>query len=124
MSSLTKIDEGIYLGASQDSSVHYFEIAGRNANSDRANTKDTFHDWDEKVIDIANWKVIPNGMNNDIPKQIQEATLPNSLAPRIQNRKIELLIDQGPYLYETIKGEKIAVENTEVEQWLESMDCA
>lgn len=122
MSSLTKIDEGIYLGASQDSSVHYFEIAGRNANSDRANTKDTFHDWDEKVIDIANWKVIPNGMNNDIPKQIQEATLPNSLAPRIQNRKIELLIDQGPYLYETIKGEKIAVENTEVEQWLESMD--
>lgn len=122
MSTVTRLDNGSYVGAAPDSSVHYFEIAGRNANNDTASVKDTFHNWDEKVIDLADWKVIPNGTNNDIPKQIQEGTLPNSLAPRIQNRKIELLLDQGPYLYQTIKGIKEAVEEPVIEDWLEAMD--
>lgn len=121
MSSLTRLDDGNFVGAAPDSSVHYFEIAGRNANNDTATVKDTFHNWGEKAIDLADWKVIPNGINNDIPKQIQETTLPNSLAPRIQNRKVELLLDQGPYLYQTEKGENTPVDDTVIMEWLESM---
>lgn len=122
MSSVARIDSDNYIGVSPDSSVHYFEIAGRNANNDVSQTKESFHNWDDNAIDLADWKVIPNGTNNDIPKQIQETTLPNSLAPRIQNRKVELLLDQGPYLYETKLGERTPVDNEPIQNWLDAMD--
>lgn len=122
MSTVTRLDDGNFIGTSPDSSVHYFEIAGRNANSDTGNVKDSFHNWEEKAVDLGDWKVLPNGVNNDIPKQIQESTLPNPLAPRIQNRKVELLIDQGPYLYTESKGEREAVDNESIMEWLEAMD--
>lgn len=122
MSLVDRLEDNNYLGVTQDSSIHYFEIAGRNANNDTAQTKETFYNWDENAIDLADWKVIPNGSNNDIPKQIQETTLPNSLAPRIQNRKVELLLDQGPYLYETKLGERTPVDHQAIQDWLDSMD--
>lgn len=120
--SIAQLPNDNYVGVSQDNSVHYFEIAGRSNSSSGSAVKEQFDNWQESPIDLGNYKIIPNGPNNDIPKQIQETTLPNSIAPRIQNRKVELLIDQFPYLYETKEGKRIPVDNESILDWLESFD--
>ena len=122
MNQVEQLSDKNYVSVAPDSSVNYFEIAGRGANNSNAQTKETFHNWNESALDLGDYKVIPNGTNNDIPKQIQETTLPNSLAPRIQNRKVELLLDQGPYLYETKLGIRTPVDNPDILKWLENQD--
>ena len=123
MKDVMELESGDYIGMSQDSSLNYYEIKGRNnANNSNTHVKQSFHNWGEKALDLANYKVIPNGTNNDNPKVIQEATLPNSIAPRIQNRKVELLLDQFPYLYEEEKGVRIATDSEEITEWLKGFN--
>jgi hypothetical protein len=126
MNTVEQLNDKDYISVAPDSSVNYFEIAGRSATSDSSGSSETFHNWGDAPLQIDNYFVIPNGTSNDIPKQIQEAALPNSLAPRIQNRKIELLIDQGPYLYkEKSKGERKyrkPKEDEAITDWLESFN--
>lgn len=123
MSEVIDLDNGGYVGISEDSSLNYYDISGRESSSGSSGkTKQSFHNWDEKVLELDNYNVIPNGENNDNPKIIQETTLPNSIAPRIQNRKVELLIDQFPYLYEEIKDQREPVEEPIIKEWLESFN--
>lgn len=123
MSETHRLPGGDYIGLSQDSSAHYFELASRNSNTEETSEKgEDFSNWDSNLIDLDDYQVFPNGGSNDIPKQIQEATLPNSIAPRIQNRKVELLFDQGVYLYELKEGVRIPKDNEFVSKWLNSFD--
>lgn len=119
MGRIHKLNAKDYLGLS-DGSVNYFEITGREATQNA--TSESFSDWGEKPLNLGEFKVIPFGDNNDIPNQIQEAILPNSLAPRLQNRKIELLFEQGPYLYRhTTDGTKYfrkPLEDAKIQEWL------
>ena len=115
-----------YLGVS-DGAAHYFEIAGREAaGNDSSQTKEDFNRWKDRPLDIGDYKVIPFGSSNDLPNQLQETIFPNHLAPRILDRKVELLFGQGPYLY-TQKPDgkqftRIPAENPQILAWLESMD--
>lgn len=104
-----------------DNHLNYFEITGRDSANDQAQAE-SFSDWEENPLDIGDYKVIPFGPNNDIPNQVQEAIFPNSLAPRIQERKVELLFEQGPYLYRHVSDGKQyfrePVEDKKIQDWL------
>lgn len=125
MKGIHRLNHKDYIGV-QENNLYYYEITGseRNAKSTES-TKETFSDWSESPIDVGDYKVIPFGADNDIPKKIQESVFPNSLAPRLQNRKIELLFEQGPYLYQHVKdGRKYfrePVEESKIQEWLDSI---
>ncbi|UOB16579.1 hypothetical protein [Abyssalbus ytuae] len=118
-----KLNGRDYLSLSGNT-LHYFEITGRES-SGGTSTTESFSDWHENALDIEDFKVIPFGKSNDIPQQIQEAVLPNSLAHRLQKRKAELLIEQGPYLYtQEIDGTQYfrrPVHDQNIIDWLESI---
>lgn len=110
-----------------DTNVAYFEVSGRGSGTTSDSTKDSFTDWEENTLRIGNYKIIPFGDNNDIPNKIIDAVYPNHLAPRIQNRKVELLVGQCPYLYtEEITEEghckRKAVKDKVLSDWLATLD--
>lgn len=122
MSRVHKLNGKDYL-ALGDNCLHYFEITGSTREAkENGKPKQSFSDWGDAPIDIPGFKVVPFGSDNDIPRQIQESVFPNSLAPRLQNRKIELLFEQGPYLYKEVKdGKKLTREPQEdnnINDWL------
>lgn len=115
-----------YLGVS-DGTAHYFQISGREAaGTDSGATQEDFNRWKDRALDLGNYKVIPFGTSNDLPSQLQEAIFPNHLAPRILDRKAELLFGQGPYLYELIPDGKqytrTPIEDKAIQEWLNSFD--
>lgn len=122
MHNVHRLNHKDYLSLS-DNSLNYFEITGRDATNDDTALVETFSDWEDNALDVGDFKVIPFGKDNDIPNQVQEAVFPNSLAPRIQNRKVELLFEQGPYLYRhKVDGRKYfrePVEDANIQAWLE-----
>ncbi|NQY30918.1 MAG: hypothetical protein HRT69_15800 [Flavobacteriaceae bacterium] len=124
MRTISKLNDKDYISFA-DSEVNYFEISGRSANSGSSSTTESFGDWESSTLDVGDYKVIPYGSNNDIPKEIQDTVFPNHLANRLQNRKVELLIEQGPYLYAyevTDEGKRIkkAIKDDEILAWLEA----
>ncbi len=122
-----RITDNEYLGVSKGK-AHYFQITGREASgSGAAKTQEDFNRWADNTLDLGDYKVIPFGSNNDLPSELQETIFPNHIAPRIQNRKIELLFGQGPYLYELKPDGKqytrTPVENPVIQEWLNTIDA-
>lgn len=121
-----KLRHNEYLGVA-DGKAHFFEITGREASgTESSKTKEDFNRWKENTISIGEFEVIPFGSSNDIPTELQETIFPNHLAPRILDRKAELLFGQGPYLYTLKKDGKEftrePIENPVIKDWLESID--
>jgi hypothetical protein len=118
-----RLNRNTYLSLS-DNSLNYYEIKGRDSGSTSGSANEKFNDWKENTLDVGDYKVIPYGNNNDIPQQIQEAVLANAFATRSLERKVELLVEQGPYLYQhKTDGTKFfreAKENEKLNEWLES----
>ncbi|WP_422105586.1 hypothetical protein [Winogradskyella sp.] len=105
--------------------LNYYEVVGSRS-TDYNDLTEKFNDWEENTISIGEYEVIPFGKQNNIPSEIQETVLPNSFAYRALNRKAELLIEQGPYIYlQKADGRKYfrePVENEKLTQWLESFN--
>ena len=103
--------------------LNYYEIKGRDSGTS-IETLESFSDWKENSLDIGDFKVIPYGTNNDIPQQVQTTVLANGFATRSLNRKVELLIEQGPYIYQfDIDGTNYTrkpIENTQIREWFNS----
>lgn len=121
-----RISNNEFIGAA-NGKAHYFQIQGREATGTNASkTNEDFNAWKDNTIDLGDYKVIPFGTNNDIPNEIQETIFPNHLAPRILDRKSELLFGQGPYLYELKPDGKeftrVPKEDAVIKEWLESFD--
>lgn len=123
MNEIIEISKDSYIGLDQDNSVSYYEITGNSGRTSESvsETKESF-DWESNLLEMGDYVVIPNGHNNDNPKIIQESFLKNSIAPRIQNRKVELLINQFPYLYKTEKGNRIPEDIPEITDWLDGFN--
>lgn len=117
-----RIGNGKYLSLDEPT-VNYFEISGRGATNDASHTKESYSDWNERTVTVGNYEYIPFGDNDDIPEQIIDSCYANHLVPRIQNRKVELLVEQGPYLYTTtVDGTNFTREpvvDKAIQQWLE-----
>lgn len=117
-----KLNRNTYLSLAGNH-LHYYEITGRETTSNDA-PQESFSDWKENALDIGDFKVIPYGQNNDIPQQIQSTVLANGFATRALNRKVELLVEQGPYIYAyAVDGTKYfrePKENSTITDWFES----
>lgn len=82
--------------------------------------------WDGDPVNIAGVRVVPWGVDNNMPMAIRNLLEKNNLGPGILDRKTGLLYGQGPMLY------RIKVENNEriqewlvddeIQQWLDSWD--
>lgn len=119
-----KLNHKSYLSLSGNN-LHYYEITGRE-NTSSGPAPEKFSDWKDNTLDVGDFKVIPYGNNNDIPQQIQSTVLANGFATRALNRKIELLVEQGPYIYKMTKdGTKYyrePIEDNIVTEWFESFN--
>ncbi len=105
-----------------DNTLFYYEVTGEDRRTQVTDYTESYSDWRDFTLDVGNFKVIPYGRDNDIPEQIQQAVFPNSLGPRLQNRKVELLNGQGPYLYKEVSNgkqfEREPVQDEKIMAWL------
>jgi hypothetical protein len=117
-----RLNRNSYLSLSGNNLNYYEIVGGRSTNSNEEFEK--FNDWVDNTISVGDYEAIPFGKSNDIPDDIQEKVLPNSFAHRGLNRKAELLVEQGPYLYlqksDGTKYFRSPVEHEKLTEWLES----
>ncbi|WP_416440486.1 hypothetical protein ACH3O9_11365 [Leeuwenhoekiella sp. A16] len=125
MNGLTRINAKDYLSVNE-TGAYYFEVTGRGATKENQLNAETPAEWGDLAMAAGDYEFIPFGNNDDVPNQIVDAVYPNHIAPRIQNRKIELLIEQGPYLYqEEADGTNFTrkpVIDAAIKQWLEEQN--
>lgn len=126
MSQTYRLSNNSYLSLS-DNNLNYFEVIGSPiSRTDLSTAEETFADWKENAIDIGDYKVIPFGKNNDVRQQIQESVFPNAFAFRTLKRKVELLLEQGPYIYtQVVDGRQYyrqPEENKQILEWLYSFE--
>ena len=81
-------------------------------------------DWEADPAIINGKKIVPHGVNNDLPVIIRDIMDKNNLAPGILEREMGLLYGNGPQLYKVIYKEgKVSreyVEDKEIQAWLDS----
>lgn len=124
---VVRLNGNEYVGV-DDTNLAYFEVSGRsNGVGNDTTSIDSFTDWGRNTVKVGGYRVIPFGDSNDIPNQIITTVYSNHLAPRIQNRKVELLTGQCPYLYVeevTAEGDckRKAVKDPILSKWLMDMD--
>lgn len=82
--------------------------------------------WDTDPTTIAGVRLVPWGMDNNLPKHIRRILEKNNLAPGILERKTGLLYGQGPMLYTLgVEGNERVQQwlvDEEIQQWLDSWD--
>ncbi|WP_375585970.1 hypothetical protein [Cyclobacterium xiamenense] len=83
-------------------------------------------DWEADPTIIGGQKLVPHGLNNDLPVIIRDIMDKNNLAPGILEREMGLLYGDGPQLYqvkyEEGKVSREYVEDASVQAWLDSWD--
>ncbi|SEJ15833.1 hypothetical protein SAMN05192553_102677 [Cyclobacterium xiamenense] len=83
-------------------------------------------DWEADPALIGGVKLVPHGLNNDLPVIIRDIMDKNNLAPGILEREMGLLYGDGPQLYQVkYEGGKVSreyVEDGPVQAWLDSWD--
>jgi len=108
-----------------DNNIHTFEITGRER-SQNDSSSINFSAWTKTPVTLGDWKVIPFGPDNDLPLEIQETIFSNHLAPRILTGKQQMLVGQGPMLYEmTIQDAqfiKQPKQDKNIQAWLDAQD--
>lgn len=89
-----------------------------------------------QFFDSSNWetapqmyqgvKIVPHGINNNLPEIVRNIMAENNLAPGILERQIGLLYSNGPALYRLVyrNGEitRSYLEDKEINKWLKSWD--
>lgn len=80
--------------------------------------------WEYSSICIGSKRIVPYGLNNDLPIIIRDMMQDNNLAPGILRRQLGLLFGQGAFLYRDIfeNGEirREWVTDKEIVKWLDS----
>lgn len=73
---------------------------------------------------IANFDIIPNGEQNQLPEELRDILDENNLSPGIINKKAFMLWGQGPALYRHEFKDGVRLKHwdtdTEIEDWLKS----
>ncbi|MFL9844749.1 hypothetical protein [Flavobacterium rhizosphaerae] len=82
--------------------------------------------WNSTANYIGDYIVYPYGNRNDLPEQIRNVVMNNSLAPGIITKKTQLLWGSGPKLYKEVFENRELVrdwqDNTTIQAWLDTWD--
>ncbi|GHB44410.1 hypothetical protein [Mongoliitalea lutea] len=83
-------------------------------------------DWEADPTVVQGIKLVPHGVNNDLPVIIRDIMDKNNLAPGILEREIGLLYGDGPQLYNLVFENGFVrreyVADPEIQSWLDSWD--
>ena len=127
MSNITKISEDKRAFVVPDVGVFTFNTGAPAMSSSYNNNP--FHFWEGYNFEcspqtVGGYKVIPFGVNNNLPDFIRQVMEGDNLAPAIINKKIGLLKGEGTQLYETVfedgKLRREYVYDSEIWDWLNS----
>jgi hypothetical protein len=81
-------------------------------------------DWESDPVAVSGVKLVPHGINNNLPVIIRDIMDHNNLAPGILEREMGLLYGQGPALYRLnfANGfiQRDYIQDTEIQDWLDS----
>jgi hypothetical protein len=108
------------------SEANVFEVVGRDSKKEVTNdsSQKKYSEWEDNVIDIDSYEVIPYGKHNRLDRELQEAIFPNHLAPRALTKKGSLLFGEGPLLYKKVfkdgKYSRDYIEDPVVEEFLKA----
>jgi len=90
------------------------------------NIADSRVNWEAQPQNIRDKKIVPYGVNNNLPVMIRNIMDDNNLAPGILEREIGLLYGEGPQLYKVnYEGGQVVKEfvyDEEIWTWLKSWD--
>lgn len=107
-------------------SAFTFEVSENPRDFNTYRSKKDSLDWNDQHYTVGDWRILPYGDNNDIPRVIQEAVQNNSYAPGMLEKIAMLLWGKGPYVYKDIKEKdsvcRELVNDPEVDAWLKSWD--
>lgn len=82
--------------------------------------------WDSDPVTVAGERIVPWGVDNNLPNNIRDLLEKNNLGPGILERKTGLLYGQGPMLYRVkIEDNELIKEwlvDDEIQSWLDSWD--
>lgn len=80
--------------------------------------------YQDNYFTIGEWRILPYGTNDNLPKVIKNAVQENSEAPGMIEKKVMMILGNGPFLYiESIKDGNVVrewVEDKDVQDWLDS----
>jgi hypothetical protein len=83
-------------------------------------------DWEADPTLVNGVRLVPHGLNNDLPVIIRDVMDKNNLAPGILEREIGLLYGDGPQLYEVVYENGFVrreyTTDPEIQAWLDSWD--
>ena len=82
--------------------------------------------WDGDPVTIAGVRVVPWGIDNNLPKTVRDILEKNNLGPGILDRKTGLMYGQGPMLYRVnvVNNERVQewLIDNEIQEWLDTWD--
>lgn len=82
--------------------------------------------WDGDPMTIAGVRVVPWGIDNNLPKTVRDILEKNNLGPGILDRKTGLMYGQGPMLYRVnvVNNERVQewLIDNEIQEWLDTWD--
>ncbi|KAA6328213.1 hypothetical protein EZS27_022870 [termite gut metagenome] len=82
--------------------------------------------WDSDPVTVAGVRIVPWGIDNNLPTKIRDILEKNNLGPGILDRKTGLLYGQGPMLYrlQIANNERVQewLQDAEIQDWLDSWD--
>lgn len=107
-----------------DVGVYAVSIKANSDNWQNIMSFDSRVNWETEPSIVLGKKIVPYGMNNDLPVLIRKIMDENNLAPGIIERQIGLLYGEGPALYELKMNEGVLEReyksDPEVDAWLKS----
>ncbi|MBP3944408.1 hypothetical protein J5U18_12740 [Sphingobacteriaceae bacterium WQ 2009] len=125
MNKVEKITENTAAIKLPDSSVYTISL---NTHEDVLEGSNHLYNnnWESDPSFVLGKKIVPYGMNNDLPIAIRDIMDKNNLAPGIIERQVGLLYGEGPQLYQVVfeHGEvrRNYVDDKEISTWLKTWE--
>lgn len=108
-------------------SAFTFEVSESPRDFNSYRTSNETFDWTEKHYHVGDWRILPFGSNNDLPKVIRDVVENNYIAPGILKKKTQLLWGKGPKLYKEVFKDGVLVkewqDDDEIQSWMNKWDA-
>jgi hypothetical protein len=112
--------------------VFSFEVSEnpRDFDKSRKARPDDTLEWTDAAnqYHIGDWRILPYGDNNDLPKLIKQTVLNNSIVPGILKKKTGMLWGKGPKLYREAFDDNYNLirewqDDDDIQDWLDSWNA-
>lgn len=75
---------------------------------------------------VGEWRILPYGVNDNLPSIIKNAVQENSTAPGMIEKKVMMILGNGPFLYseDIVDGQikRVWTKDANIQKWLDTWD--